>query len=103
MENIINTILDIDKAASDRLEEAQKNKIQVIADAKAEAEKIVNGSVAEADKKLAQIGADEEDRTAAKIAEINSAAENEIKQMESAFSENHDRWQDEIFKAVIGQ
>ena len=31
MENIINTILDIDKAASDRLEEAQKNKIQVIA------------------------------------------------------------------------
>lgn len=101
MDDIIRSIIDIDRGASDKLSEAEKKKLKIITEAKALQESIVKEAVENSKRELEQIEADRKRAAEEKIAALEADRDSRIDAMKKAFAENSDKWADEIFKAVI--
>lgn len=99
--SIIANILEIDKNAKDRLAEAENKRNVILAEAKAEEERIIGDKVKAADEKLRQLDEDERRRAEAKIESIKKSGEEEIARLDKVFGERHTMWEDKIFSAVI--
>ena len=101
MENIIASILEIEQNAKERLEEAEKKKNQLIADAKAEQEKLIKEKIKEADEKLNKMSMDEQKKAEEKLAEIEENTKKEISRLDNVFEKSRKKWEDEIFSAIV--
>lgn len=101
MDNIIRSILDIDRNAAQRLEDAQKKKLRIINDAKALEEKLVQDAVENAKTELERLEKEELKKTEEKIAALDEMKNSKISAMEESFEKNSQEWCEEIFKAVI--
>ena len=101
MDDIIKSIIDIDRGASDKLSEAEKKKLKIITEAKALQESIVKEAVENSKRELEQIEADRKKAAEEKIAALEADRDRRLEAMKKAFSDNSDKWADEIFKAVI--
>lgn len=101
MENVIASILEIEQDAQKRLKEAEQKKNSLIADAKAEQEKLIKEKIKEADEKLDKMSMDEKKKAEQKLAEIEETKNNEIKRLDSVFDKKRKKWEDEIFTAII--
>ena len=101
MENIIASILDIEQKAKERLEEAEKKKNQLIADAKAEQEKPIKDKIKEADDKLDKMSMEEKRKAEEKLAEIEESTKKEISRLDNVFEKSRQKWEDEIFSAIV--
>lgn len=100
--NIIASILEIEQNAQKRLEEAEKKKNQLIADAKAEEEKLINEKISKVENDLKKIELEEQKKTDEKLAEIEKRKEEEIKRLDEVFEKNHTEWENSIFGSIIG-
>ena len=92
MDDVIQSILDIDKKASDKLAEAEKNKLDAIK--KATAEK-------SAEDEIRQIEKSEADKADARIREFKEEEVRRVSEMKKSFEKNSAAWQEEIFRKVI--
>ncbi len=101
MENIIASILEIEQNAKERLEEAEKKKNQLIADAKAEHERLIKEKIKEADEKLDKMSMDEKKKADEKLAEIEEKTKKEINRLDKVFEKSRQKWEDEIFNAIV--
>lgn len=101
MENVITGILEIEQNANVRLEEAEKKRNQIIADAKAEEEKLIKAKIKEAEDKANKLNLDEKKKLEDKLAEIEQNGIDEIKRYDDIYEEYHTKWEDEIFNAII--
>lgn len=101
MENVIASILEIEQNAKVRLEEAEKKKNQLIADAKAEQEKLIKEKIKEADEKLNKMSLDEKRKADERLAEIEENKKKEIKRLDKVFENCRQKWEDEIFRAIV--
>ncbi len=101
MENIITSILEIEQNAKERLEEAEKKRNQIIADAKAEEENLIKAKIKEAEEKIGQIDSEEKKKTDEKLAEIENSRLEEIKRIDDIYNERHEKWENDIFNAII--
>lgn len=101
MENVIASILEIEQDAKKRLEEAEKKKNRLIAEAKAEQENLIKAKIKEADEKLDKMSMDEKKKAEQRLAEIEEAQSNEIKRLDKVFEKKRQKWEDEIFNAII--
>lgn len=99
--NIIANILEIDKNAKDRIAEAENRRNVILAEAKAEEERIIGDKVKAADEKLKQLEEDERRSAEEKIDNINKSGEEEIAALDKKYAERHTEWEDKIFSAVI--
>lgn len=101
MEDIIKSIIDIDRGASKKLENAEKERLKIINGAKNEEEKIVREAVENAKKELEKTEKAEKDKAEKSIAELERIKSSKIAAMKKYFDECSDKWSDEIFKAII--
>lgn len=101
MENVIASILEIEQDAKKRLEEAEKKKNRLIAEAKAEQENLIKAKIKEADEKLDKMSMDEKKKAEQRLAEIEETKNNEIKRLDKVFEKKRQKWEDEIFSAII--
>ncbi|MCM1328042.1 MAG: hypothetical protein NC253_01250 [Ruminococcus sp.] len=101
MEDVIASILKIEENAKTRLEEAEKKKNQLIADAKAEQEKLIKDKIKEADEKLNKMSLDEKKKAEQKLAEIEESTKKEIARLDNVFEKSRRKWEDEIFKSIV--
>ena len=101
MENIINSILEIEQNGRERLENAIKERNQIIADAKAEEEKIINSRLEEVDRHLKELEEKEKLSADSQLSVIEENMKKEIEHLDKVFSEKHDLWINEIFSAIV--
>lgn len=101
MDDIIKSIIDIDRGASKKLEDAEKKKLKIISDAKAEEERLISKAVDDSKAELERLEKQEQDKTDKKIADLEAEKNAKISAMQSSFEKNADKWCDEIFSAVI--
>ena len=88
MESVINKIIDIDRQASDRLNEAKKKK-----------DSIIEGTAAECDEIKKQLLNSAEKR----IAEIESKYKQKQEEMYDFFEKNHTSIEESIFAEIVGE
>ena len=101
MENIIASILEIENNAKARLEEAEKKRNRIIADAKSEQENMVEAKIRKAEERLGKINSEEKKKAEEKLAEIEKLKDDEIRRLDSVFEKQRGKWEDEIFGAII--
>jgi len=101
MENIITDILKIESDAQKRLADAEDKCIGIIADAKAEKEKVISLKIEEAKKRIAAINSDERKKAEKKIWEINNNKISEIERIDSIYEVKHSEWEENIFNQII--
>lgn len=103
MENVIAGILEIENKAKERLEEAEKMKNKIIADAKAERENMLKIKIKEAEEKLGRMDSEEKKRAEERLEEIEQSRKSEISRLDKVFNEKRSIWEDEIFAAIINR
>ena len=101
MDDIIKSIIDIDRGASKRLEDAEKEKLRIISEAKELEENMIREAVENSRQELERMKKKQQEDTDAKISAIEAEKIRRISEMKKSFDENSDRWSEEIFKAVI--
>lgn len=101
MDNIITNILEIEQNAKNRLAEAEQKRNQIIADAKAEEENIINAKIKEANDKIEKINFEEKQKADKKLTEIEQSRISEISRLDTIYNEQHSKWEDEIFNSII--
>lgn len=101
MDNIIDSILDIDSGATSRLKEAEDKKNRIIADARAEEEKIIGSCVEEAEKRLKALEDRERSDADKRVAEVRKNRDGEIAKLDGIYEKKHSEWESKLFSAVI--
>ncbi len=101
MENIIGTIIDIDREASCKLEKAEEEKLRIISAAKSREEKLVQEAVESSRRELERLEEEENRKAQDKIDGLEAEKNRKISAMKKSFKVNSDKWCEEIFKAVI--
>lgn len=101
MENIIASILEIEQDAKVRLEEAERKKNQLITDAKEEQENLIRSRIREVEEKLGRMDLEEKKKADAKLAEIEENMKKELLRLDKVYDEFREKWEDDIFNAVI--
>ncbi|MDR0903909.1 MAG: hypothetical protein LBM59_04690 [Ruminococcus sp.] len=100
-ENIISDIIEIDERAKDKMADADKKRIQIIASAKTERDEIISDKLKKTHEKLAAIEKSESEKAEGKNAEIEQNKKTEIDRIDSIFAEKGNGWVDEIVKAIV--
>ncbi len=101
MANIITSILEIDQKATDKLLEAEKQKNQIIANAKLEEERLINEKVSATDLKIKELEEEEQIKFDQKLVELEKTKEAEIKSLDTSYQANHTLWGNDIFENII--
>ena len=101
MDDVIKSIIDIDRGAEEKLRNAEKEKLRIITDAKKAEEKMIGDALSEAQREIKEIENRQLSEANAKISALNEEKDRRISQMKHTFAECSEKWQDEIFKAVI--
>lgn len=100
-ENIIQSILEIDKSASEKLAEAEKQRNLIIAGAKEQQEKIIESRIKAADETLKEIEGKEKAEADKKLEAINAEGEKEIERLKDVYENRHGSWEENIFHAIV--
>lgn len=101
MDDVIQSILDIDKKASDKLAEAEKNKLDAIKKATTEKNQMILDAEKSAEDEIRQIEKSEADKADARIRELKEEQVRRVSEMKKSFEKNSAAWQEEIFRRVI--
>lgn len=102
MDNIINKILEIDQEANKKLEIAKNRSKQIISEARLEEEKIKADSLQKAEAKIQKVDDTEKAEAEGKINYIQKQMNNKIEEFQRCYNNNHEQWEDEIIKTIIG-
>jgi vacuolar-type H+-ATPase subunit H len=100
-ENIISDIIEIDEQAKDKMADADKKRIQIIASAKSERDEIIADKLKKTQEKLAAIEKSENEKAEGKNTEIEQNKQTELARIDNIFAEKGSGWVDEIVKAII--
>lgn len=101
MDDIIKSIIDIDRGASKKLADAEREKFRIITAAKEMEETIIRKSVEESKLEIEKIEREEQQKADDKIASLKSERDTKIQAMKKSFEANSDKWCEDIFSAVI--
>ena len=101
MEDIINSILEIEKKGKERIDSAMHEKNQIIADAKDSEQKIINDCLSEIDNQLKELEDEKMKSEDNQLSVIKENMKKEIEHLDKIYSEKHNDWVEEIFSAII--
>lgn len=102
MENVVKTIINIDKQATDKLNEAVKNKDAVLEQAKSDAKKIADDANAAAMNKINRIEKEHSDALQSNMNEIQNKCAAEMKVLDDFYESKHIEIENEIFSRIVG-
>lgn len=103
MESVVNRIIDIDRQASDRLNEAQKKKNSIIEGTAAECDEIKKQLSASAEKRIAEIEQINKSEFDMLAAEIESKYKQKKEEMYDFFEKYHTSIEESIFAEIVGE
>lgn len=104
MDEIIREIINIDKEASRKLEEAERMKDDVVKNQIIEENKELRHKMrARAKMHLDRVRETEQKHADSKNAAIAARKETELAAIKKVFEENHQAWEDDLFNRVLGR
>lgn len=101
MEEIINSILEIEQQGKDRIAKAIADKNNIIAEAKSTEQEMINSGISNADKQLDEMNAQNKLKAEKTLDEIREKTKNQIDALDSFFDKNKEKWSDEIFNNIV--
>ena len=104
MDEIIREIIEIDKTASKKLEEAERLKDEVIRlQIEQENNKLRQTMQKKVENRLRLIREAEENYAAEKIEAINKIKEEQLQSLKECYEQNHESWESDLFSRVISR
>lgn len=101
--NIISEIIELDRQADIRIDEARKKSEQIMASAKEEALAIYNKSLEHSKQYSEKVDNAEQKATELRIEKITKAKEDKMAEYDKFYAENHEKWAEEIFDRITKQ
>ena len=101
MENLINRILEIDEDAKKKLDNAYKKKSDILCDAEKQEDQIKEDVFKKVNGRVEKVEEFEKSNSDEKLAELAKKTEDEIAALDKTYNENHDKWEDEIYRNII--
>ena len=103
MQDVIAKIIDMDKKARDLTDEAQRSKISYENEILKKKEKIKNDYLDRAKERIEINKQTAQKKADTQLKEIEEKNDSVIRKLNSSYSENGDKWVDEIVKRVVGE
>ncbi|MCD7731646.1 MAG: hypothetical protein LUI05_09170 [Oscillospiraceae bacterium] len=100
--NIIQSILEIDRSAKEKLAAAEEQKNKIVADAEKEKKRIIDDKIKSAGNALKHLEESEKSKADEKMSEISAEREKEIERLNKIYDARHEEWEDNILRSVIG-
>ncbi len=101
MENLINRILEIDESAKKKLDDAYKKKSEILCDAEKQEEQIKEDVLRKVNGRVEKVEEFEKSNADEKLAELAKKTAEEIAVLDQSYNENHEKWEDEIYRNII--
>ncbi len=101
MNDILNSILDLDRISNEKIEQAKEDAAKIVSDAKAEESRLLRESRRSMIKQEKGDRRRENKLTSERLAVIESERDEKIAQLEAEYSENMEKWADQIFQKII--
>ena len=103
MENVINKILQIDKEACQRVEQAKQEKIQILSEAKIEETRIKEEHIKRADDRIDKVDEHEKSLADEKITKIEAEKQQKLAALQTLYDQNHTIWEQDIYRRIVGE
>lgn len=101
MGNIVTDILKIEADAQKRLSDAEQEGVRILTDAKIQRDNIINLKIQEVQKKIDKFNQDEKNKAEKRMQEIEQQGMKEISNIDNIYSQNHLKWEENIFNEII--
>lgn len=101
--NIISEIIELDRRADLKIEEARKKSEEIMVSAKEEAVEIYNKSREHSKEYSEKVDNVEQKASEMKIEKITKAKEDKMLEYDKFYAENHEKWAEEIFDRITKQ
>ncbi len=101
--NIISEIIELDRQADIKIDEARKKSEQIMISAKEEALAIYNKSLEHSKEYSEKVDNAEQKVTELRIEKITEDKNNKIAMYDKFYAENHEKWSEEIFDRITKQ
>lgn len=101
MGNIVTDILKIEADAQKRLSDAEQEGVRILTDAKIQRDNIINLKIQEVQKKIDKFNQDEKNKAEKRMQEIEQQGMKEISDIDNIYSQNHLKWEENIFNEII--
>ena len=102
MDNVVNEILEIDRKAREKIEEAYKQKDCILLETGEEEQKIKDEYIRRADNRVCKVEMYEMENANKKIEVIQQKKEATIAALKEQYEVNHSKWENDIFNNIIG-
>ena len=99
--NIITEIIELDRQADIKIENARKKSEEIIESAKKEAIDIYNQSVERSKQYSEKVEAVEKKAAELRIDELTKKKDKKISEYDALYNEKHTEWADEIFDRIV--
>lgn len=103
MENIINQILEIDKRAKERLEEAREQSRSILENAAKEREQVHENYLGRISRRLTIVEETEKKHALELMAQIDARRKCVVDGLDAAYAQDHGAWEQEILARLIGR
>ncbi|NLZ47134.1 MAG: hypothetical protein GX896_10635 [Clostridiales bacterium] len=99
--DIITAILEIDRHAKQKIQNAYDEQNRIINDAAAEKVEIHNKLMDRANTRIQKVEKFEKESAEEKTQMLIANEENTVKELDEIYTSNHDTWENEIFNSII--
>lgn len=103
MESLVNRIIEIDRMADGRINDAKKQSEDILKSAEEKCKKIREDITAAAEKRIAEIESINKSDYESKISVLNKKINLEKERMDSFFEKHHTEIEKSIFSEIVGE
>lgn len=103
MENVINRIIEIDRQAEKKLNEAEKIKADMLEKAKEDVSKLQQQLKGDASSRIEKVEQFHKNDCETAVAELKERCKKDIEVMDKAFTETHIEIENALFKEIAGE
>lgn len=103
MENVVNRIIEIDRQAEKKLNEAEKIKADMLEKAKEDVIKLQEQLKGDASSRIEKVEQFHKNDCEVAIAELKARCKKDIEAMDKAFAETHIEIENALFKEIAGE
>ena len=103
MEDIIRRIIEIEDKAQEIVSDARDAEKNLNKRVEAEDKRLAKSIHDKAEERCRKMREDEQNSIRGKIRQINECADEQLKELENKYSENKEKWVDDMVRHIIGE
>lgn len=101
--DVISAILDIDNRANDMIEEGKRRRDEILKEAELAEKNIADDINSAADEKIEKFREEKLSEQRSAQEQLDVSLKESKERLQRVYDENHEKWENDIFSAVIGR